>query len=70
MANDPKPIPQRSGKQSLSRGRADHRELGHVQPNRSRRRTLTNHDIDLGILHRGIQNLFYRSAQSVNLVDK
>src|SRR5262245_42745507 len=61
---------QRRGDQSGPRRRADQREFGQIEFHRTRRRPLPDHQIELEILHRWIQNLFNRRMKAMNLVNE
>ena len=43
---------------------------GQIEADRARRRALPDHDVELEILHRGIQDFFDRAGQAVDLVDE
>ena len=68
MKNDAEPSPQRSGDQSRPRRRSDKRELRQLKLYRTRSRTLTDHDVDVVILHRRVEDLFDRRIETVDLV--
>ena len=63
-------VAQRAGDQPGAGGRADEREPRQVEPDRARRRALADHDVELEVLHRGIEHLLDRARQPVDLVDE
>ena len=63
-------VAQGRGQQPLPRGRADQREGRQIDPHRSRRRPLADHDIERSIFHRGIEDFLDHRAEPVNFVDK
>ncbi len=63
-------IAQRIGQQPDPRRRADERELRQIDPNRARRRTFADHQVELEILHRRIENFLDRRVQAMNFVDE
>ena len=63
-------VAQRRGQQARTSGRADQREALELQLDGSRRRSLTDHDIDLIVLHRRIEHLFDDMVQAMNFIDK
>ena len=65
-----KSVPEWGG-QGSSPGRGpDERKLGEIQFHRSGCRPLTDHKIELIVLHRRIERLFDRGRKSMNLVDE
>ncbi len=70
VEHDAKSVSQRTGQQTLTGGCSDHGECGQVEPDGAGRRALTHQDIDLLVLHRGIQDLLDRPRQPVDLVDE
>ena len=58
------------GQQSGARGRADQRELLQRHLHRARAGALADHDVELVVLHRGIEDLLDRRRHPVNLVDE
>ena len=63
-------VAQRAGDESGARGRANEREPRQVEADGARRRTFSDHDVELEVLHRGVQHLFDRARQSVHLIDE
>ena len=63
-------VAQRTGDEAGARGRADEREAREVEPDRARRRALADHDVELEVLHRGIEHFLDRPRQAVHLVDE
>ena len=63
-------IAQRRGQQTRPRRRADQREARQVDLERARRRSLPDHEVELEVLHRGIEDLFDGGVQAVDLVDE
>ena len=63
-------VAQRAGDQAGARRRAHEREAREIEPDRARRRTLPDHDVELKVFHRGIEHLFDRARKAVDLVDE
>src|SRR6516162_5304569 len=63
-------LAQRSSNQPRSRRRADQGEGRDIDADRTRRRTLADDQVELKILHRGIEDLLDRRRQTVDLVDE
>ena len=61
---------QRRRQQPRARRRADERELLQRHLDRSRARSLADHDVELVVLERRIQNLFDRRRHAVDFVDE
>ena len=53
-----------------ARGRADQGELREIDLHRARRRSLADDQVELEILHRGIEDLLDRRIEPVDLVDE
>ena len=51
-------------------GGADEREAREVETDRARRGTLADHDVELEVLHRRVEDLLDRPRQAVDLVDE
>ena len=68
--HDAEAVAQRRGQQPGAGGRADQGEWRQVELDRARGRTFTDHDVDLEVLHRRIQDLLDHGRQAVNLVDE
>src|SRR6266567_633807 len=68
--DDSEAVAQRIGEHPGACGRADQRERLQVELDRSRRRSLADHDVDLEILERGIENFLNDRRQAVDLVDE
>ena len=68
--HDAEAVAQRRGQQAGARGRADQRERRQVELDRARRRPLADHDVDLVVLQRRVQDLLDDRAQAVDLVDE
>ncbi len=51
-------------------GRPDQGECGQVELDRARRRPLADHDVELVVLHRGVEDLLHHRAEAVDLVDE
>ena len=68
--DEPEPVAQRAGDHPAARGRADEREPGQVEPDRARRRTLADDDVELEVLHRRVQDLLDLTREPVDLVDE
>ena len=63
-------LAQRRGDQPGAGGRADQRERRQVDADRARRRPLADHQVELAVLHRRIEDLLDRRRQPVDLVDE
>jgi hypothetical protein len=63
-------VAQRRGEQARARGRADEREARQVEPHRARADPLADQQIELEVLHRGIEDLLDRGREAVDLVDE
>ena len=63
-------VAQRAGDQTGAGGGTDQREAREVEADRSRRRALADHDVELEVLHRRVEHLFDRARQAVDLVDE
>ena len=70
MIDDAETSAQRRGNKSGSRRRADQSKFRQINFDRTRRRALSDHQIELKIFHRRIQNFFDCRTQAVNLVNK
>ena len=68
--HDAEAVAQRRGQQPGARGRADQRERRQVELDRARAGTLADHDVELKVLHRRIQDLLDDRAQPMDLVDE
>ncbi len=62
--------PQRRGKQSCARGRADEGERLHIHGVSARGRALPDDDVQLVVLQCGVEDLLKRRLQSVNFVNE
>ena len=62
----------RSGlvKKPCARGGADQGEFGELDLDRARRRPLADDEVELKILHRGIEHLLHRRAEAMDFVDE
>ena len=63
-------VAQRRGEQARARRRADQRELREIDLHRARRRPLADDQVELEILHRGIEDFLDRRIEPVDLVDE
>ena len=63
-------VAQRRGDQARARGRADQGEFRQIDPDRARRRPLADHQVELTILHRRIEDLLDRRREAMDLVDE
>ena len=61
---------QRRGEQTRARRRADEREARQLELQRARRRTLSDHDVDVKVLHRRVEHLLDDRRQAMDLVDE
>ena len=68
--HDAEPVPQGRSQQPRPGRGADQREVGDIQLDGPRRRSLSDHDVNLVILHGGVEDLFHHRAEAVYLVDK
>ena len=68
--DDPEPVAQRIGEHAGARRRADERERREIELDRPRGRPLADHDVDLIVLERGVQDLLDDRRQPVDLVDE
>ena len=67
---DAEAVAQRRRQQAGARRRADEREVGEVDLHRARRRALADDEIELEILHGGIEDFLHRRIEPVDLVDE
>ena len=63
-------VAQRPGDQPGAGRGADERERRQVEPDRRRRRTLADDDVELEVLHRRVEDLLDGARQAVDLVDE
>ena len=63
-------VAQRIGEQPRARGRADQREFRKLDLHRARRRTLADDQVELEILHRGIEDFLDLRIEPVDFVDE
>ena len=68
--HEPEAIAQRAGDGAGAGGGADEGEAGQIEPDRSGGRTLAQHDVDLEVLHGGVEDLLDDARQPVDLVDE
>jgi hypothetical protein len=68
--DDAEAVAQRVGQHAGAGGRADQRERRQIELDRARRRTLADHDVDLEVFQRRIEDLFDDRRQAVDLVDE
>ena len=68
--DDAEAVAQRVGEHAGARGRADQREGRQVELDRARRRPLADHDVDLVVLQRRIEDLLDHRREAVDLVDE
>ena len=68
--NETKPVAQRTGDETSTSCRTDERETRELEAHRPCRRPLSDDDVDLEILHRGVEDLFDDAIETVNFVDK
>ena len=67
---DAEAVAQRRREQAGARGGADERERLHVHADAARRRALADHDVDLVVLHRRVEDLLDGGVEAVDLVDE
>ena len=67
---DAEALAQRPRHQPRARGRADQGERRQVDAHRARRRPLADHQVELEVLHRGIEDLLDRRIEAMDLVDE
>ena len=68
--DDAEAVAQRVGEHAGARGRADQRERLQVELDRARRRALADHDVDLVVLQRRVEDLLDDRRQAMDLVDE
>ena len=68
--HDAEAVAERRGQQSRARRRADQRERLQVELDRARGRSLADHDVELEVFHRRIEDLLDDRAQAMDLVDE
>lgn len=68
--HDAETIAQRIGEHAGAGGGADQGEGGQVEFHRTRRRAFADHDVDLEVFKRGIEDFFHHGREAVNLVDE
>src|SRR5262245_41517531 len=68
--DDAEAVAQRIGEHPGARRRADERERREVELHRARRRALADHDVDLVVLERRVQDLLDDRREPVDLVDE
>ena len=66
----PKRSRKRRGQKAGAGGRADQGERRQVDPDRARRRPLADHQVELELLQRRIEDLLDRRAEAMDLVDE
>jgi hypothetical protein len=64
------PVAQRPGDGARAGGGAHQREAGQVQPDGPGGGPLAQHDVDLEVLHRRVEDLLDRAGKAVDLVDE
>ena len=67
---DAETVAKRRREEARPRRRADEREFRKIDLDRARRRPLADHEIELKILHRGVEDLLDRRIEPVDLVDE
>ena len=68
--DDAEAVAQRIGQHAGARRRADQRERLQLELDRARRRALADHDVDLVVLERRVEDLLDDRRQAVDLVDE
>ena len=68
--NDAEAVAQRVGQHAGAGGCADQGEGRQIELDRARRRTFANHDVDLEILQRRVEDFLDDRAQAMNFVDE
>ncbi|KAF1056725.1 MAG: hypothetical protein GAK34_00134 [Delftia tsuruhatensis] len=68
--DDAEAVAQRVGQHAGARGRAHQRERLQVQLDGARRRPLADHDVDLVVLQRRVEDFLDHGRQAVDLVDE
>ena len=68
--DDPEAVPQRRGEHRVAGGRADQGERLERVAHAARARPGPDHDVDLELLHRGIEHLLDAGRQAVDFVDE
>src|SRR5665811_1448731 len=67
---DAEAVAQRCREQARARGGADERERLYLHADATRRRALSDHDVDLIVLHRRVEDLLDGGVEAVDLVDE
>src|SRR5918992_1464388 len=70
MLDELEPAAQRAGDEAGARCRADEREARKIETYRLRAGPLADDEIELPLLHRGIQNLLNGAREAMDLVDE
>ena len=68
--DDAEAVAQRVGQHAGARRGADQREWRQVELDRARRRTFADHDVDLEIFQRRVEDFLDHRAQAVDFVDE
>ena len=68
--HDAEAVAQRIGQHARARGGTDQRERRQIEFHRARGRTLADHDVDLEIFQRGIEDFLDHRRQPMDLVDE
>ena len=68
--HDAEPVAQRRSQKPGTRRRADQRERRQVELDRARGRALADHDVELKVLHRRIEDFLDDRAQTMDLIDE
>ena len=68
--HDAEAVAQRRGQQARAGGGADQRERRQVELDGTGARSLADHEIELRVLHGGIENLLHHRAQAMDFVDE
>ena len=63
-------VAQRRRQQTRPGGGANQRKRLEIELDRARRRSFTDHDVELKIFHGRVQHFFDHRAQAMNLIDK
>ena len=69
-SSDAEPVAPRRGEQPGAGGGADQRERGEIDLHRARGRALADDQVELEILHGGIEHFLHRRIEAVDLVDE
>jgi hypothetical protein len=70
LRREPEPVAQRRGDQARAGGGADEGEARQVETDRAGPGPLADHDVELEVLHRRVEDLLHGAGQAVHLVEE